>query len=88
VIFVFAELFSREFCEPVFEAAYPDLIDCNHFGVTAKKLTNLTILSKVLTEVPNSLLETELTRKAYLIDITHHLKLLPNDFKLDEQKTW
>ncbi|MGB3535572.1 MAG: GIY-YIG nuclease family protein [Microcoleaceae cyanobacterium] len=88
VIFVFAELFSREFCEPIFEATYPYLVDCNQFGVTGKKLTNLTVLSKVLSEVPNSILDTELTRKAYLIKTISHLKLLPNDFKIDPQKTW
>ncbi len=88
VIFVFAELFSPEFAEPIFESAYPYLVDCNHFGVTVKKLTNITVISKVLTEVPNSLSEIELTRKAYLINTTHHLKLLPNDFKIDQQKTW
>ncbi|EAW35194.1 GIY-YIG nuclease family protein [Lyngbya sp. PCC 8106] len=88
VVFVFAELFSSEFAEPVFKAVYPHLMDCNTFGVTAKKLTNLTVLSQVLSEVNEGLLEFELTRLAYLIKVTYRLKLLPDDFQFDEKKTW
>ncbi len=88
VIFVFAELFSEEFTAPVFEAVYPHLVDCNNFGVTAKKLINLTVLSKGLSKVPDSISEIEDTKKSYLIKVTHHLKHLPDDFKLNEQQTW
>ena len=88
VIFVFAELFSREFAEPVFEAVYPYLVDCNHFGNTVKKLTNLTIFSTALNDLDTPLGETQEILKSYLLSVTNHLKLLPHDFKLDERITW
>lgn len=88
VIFVFVELFIPEISEPVFEAVYPALTDCNNFGVTAKKLTNLTTLKEALRELTITNYRYEEAKKLYLSKMINNLKVLPNDFKLDEKKTW
>ena len=88
VVFVFAELFNPEFADPVFLTVYPYLVECRNFGVPVKKLTNMTVLSKILNELPDFYNESEQTRKLYLIQLAVHFKLLSEDFKLNEQQTW
>ena len=89
VIFVFAELFYEPSGE-VFKAVYPNLTNYNNFGVTVKKLTNITTLVEALKNLYllEPYMETGKITKNYILKLGNNLKVLPNDFKLNEKLVW
>jgi len=89
VIFVFAKLY----CEPseeIFKAVYPTLTNCNNFGVTVKKLTNITTLIEALKDLYllKPYMEIGKIQKNYLLKLGNNLKVLPDDFQLNEKLVW
>ncbi len=96
VIFVFVELFSYEPSKKIFQATYPCLTNCNNFGVTVKKLTNIpTLIESLDLDLPPAYTETQKIRKEtekiridYLLKVCNNLKILPDDFKLNEKLVW
>ncbi len=83
LVVIFAELFSQELSDPVFQAVYPDLVEGKHFGVTVQRLTNFTSLNQALNTV-----QTRAATKDYLIRVSDNLQLVPEDFQINEEKTW
>ncbi|NES71345.1 MAG: GIY-YIG nuclease family protein [Okeania sp. SIO2D1] len=88
-IFVFAELFYEP-SEQVFKAVYPNLASCNNFGVTIKRLTNITTLVEALKNLYllEPYMETGKITKNYILKLGNNLKLLPDNFKLNEKLVW
>ncbi|MGK7919063.1 MAG: GIY-YIG nuclease family protein, partial [Trichodesmium sp.] len=90
VIFVFAELFDYELSKEVFKAVYPNLTNYNNFGVTVKKLTNITTLVEALKDLYllEPYMETGKITKNYILKLGNNLKVLPDDFQLNEKLVW
>ena len=89
VIFVFPELFYEP-SEQVFKAIYPKLTNCNNFGVTVKRLTNITTLIEALKNLYllEPYMEIGKIQKNYILKLGNNLKVLPDDFKLNEKLVW
>ncbi len=96
VVFVFVELFSHTVSRHIFKATHPYLTNSNNFGVTVKKLTNIrTLIESLDLDLPPAYTETHKIRKEtekiridYLLKICNNLKILPDDFKLNEKLVW
>ena len=96
VVFVFVELFSHTVSQHIFKATHPYLTNSNNFGVTVKKLTNIpTLIESFDLDLPQAYTETEKIRKEtekirqdYLLRVGNNLKVLSDDFKLNEKLVW
>ncbi len=89
VIFVFAKLYC-ELSEEIFKAVYPNLTNCNNFGVTVKKLTNITTLMEALENLYllEPYMEIGKIQKNYILKLGNNLKVVPDDLKLNEKLVW
>lgn len=96
VVFVFVELFSYTLSKHIFKATHPYLTNSNNFGVTVKKLTNIpTLIESLDLDLPPAYTETHKIRKErekiridYLLIVGNNLKILPDNFKLNEKLVW